>query len=182
MATRRAFVSVILVVGIVAGLSIGGLYMNLSYPLQVPPPTHLPGADPEVFITGNLTAWAEAVYWQDFMPFVPPEGPPFLVVVDVNVTNKGTSTISGLEIPRLTIYFDGTRTPLATLSLHVVSSELSEIGPGESFVIQLTNDRDTVFSPSIEEGTALYSRVLLEWEIGNTMILTTPPSTLFYTY
>ena len=182
MATRRAFVSVILVVGIIAGLTVAGLYMNLSYPLQVPPPTHLPGTDPEIFMIGNLTAWAEAEYWQDFMPSIPTEGPPFLLVLDVNVTNTGTSTITGFEIPRLTIYFDGTRTPFATLTLQVVSPELSEIGPGESFVIQLTNDRDTIFSPSIEEGTALYSRVLLEWKIGNTMILTTPPSALYYTH
>jgi hypothetical protein len=182
VASRRAFVSVILVVGIIAGLSIAGLYMNLSHPLQVPPPTHLPGSDPEVFMNGKLAAWAEAVYWQDFMPSIPTEGPPFLLVVDVNVTNTGTSTIAGLEIPRLTIYFNGTSNPLVTLNLQVVSSELSEIGPGESFVIQLTNDRDTIFSPSIEKGTALYSRVLLEWETGNTMILTTPPSALHYTY
>lgn len=181
MATRRVFVSV-LVIGIIAGLSIAGLYMNLSHLLQVPPPTHLPGTDPEVFMTGNLTAWAEADYWQDFMPSFSTEDPPFLLVVDVNVTNTGTSTITGFKIPRLTIYFDGTRTPLATLTLHVVSPELSEIGPGESFVIQLTNDRDTVFSPSIEEGTALYSRVLLGWGIGSTMILTTPPSALYYTH
>lgn len=174
--------SVILVVGIIAGLTVAGLYMNFSYPLQVPPPTHLPGTVPEIFTTGNLTAWAEADYMQNFMPSVPPEGPPFRVYVEVNVTNKGTSIISGFEIPRVTIYFNGTSNPLVTLALQVVSSELSEIGPGESIIIQLTNDIDTIFSPTIEEGTSLYSRVLIGWGIGSTMILTTPPSALYYAY
>ena len=179
MTDRRVLGIVVFVVCVVLGLGVARLFVNLSF--QVPPPSHLPGADPEIIVTDELTAWAKAVYGQNFMPVVPAEGPPFSVVVIVNVTNTGNSTISSFEVPRVTIYFNGTRIPLVTLNLRVVQPDSCEIGPNESIVVKLRNDRETIFSPSIEGGTVLYSRVLTRWENGNEMILTTPPSALSHT-
>ena len=179
MTDRRVLGIVVFVVCVVLGLGVARLFVNLSF--QVPPPSHLPGADPEIIVTDELTAWAKAEYWQDFMPIVGPEGPPFFVVVTVTVTNTGNSTISSFEVPRVTIYFNGTRIPLVTLNLRVVEPDTCEIGPNETIVVKLANDIETIFSPTIEEGTTLYSRVLTRWESGNEMILTTPPSKVFHT-
>ena len=178
---RRVLGTFVLVVTVL-GLGVVGLILNVSNPLQVPPPANPPGEIPEIVISTNLEAWAEASYWQDFMPFVPEEGPPFYMIVYVNVTNTGNSTVTNFEVPRVSIYFHNTSILLVTLNLHVVLSEWSEIGPGESFLIELTNDRNTIFSPTIEEGAVLYSRVLTRWGNGIEMILTTPPSALLFTH
>ena len=180
MTDRRVLAIVVFVVSIALGLGVARLFLSLSF--QVPPPSHLPGADPEVIVTDELTAWARATYHQDFMPAIPEEGPPFFVVVTVSVTNTGNSTISNFEVPRVTIYFNGTRIPLVTLNLRVVEPDTCKIGPNESIVVRFVNDRETIFSPTIEEGTALYSRVIARWGDGSEMILTTPPSRVFYTF
>ncbi|MFW9976177.1 MAG: hypothetical protein ACFFDQ_12975 [Candidatus Thorarchaeota archaeon] len=180
MTDRRVLGIIVFVVGIVLGLSVARLYINLSF--QVPPPSHLPRADPEIIVTDELTAWARATYQQDFMPIIRPEGPPFFISVTVSVTNTGNSTISSFEVPRVTIYFNGTRIPLVTLNLRVVEPDTFEIGPNETIVVKLANNRETIFSPTIEEGTALYSRVLTRWGDGSEMILTTPPSRVCYTF
>lgn len=129
-----------------------------------------------------LVASAEAVYWQDFMPSDWEEGPPFWVLVYVNITNTGSERITGIDIPQVTIYFYNTSQLLVTLSLYQTITDYSEIGPSESILVQLQNDRETIFSPTIEAGTLLFSRVVLRWGSGNQMNLTTPPSELLYTF
>jgi hypothetical protein len=183
LSDRRA-IAIGLILVTILGLGVVGVILNVTVldPLQVPPPADPPGEIPEIVISNNLEAWAEAVYWQDFMPFVPEEGPPFYMIVYVNVTNTGNSAITSFEVPRVTIYFHNTSMLLVTLNLHIVLSEWSEIGPGESFLVEFTNDRDTIFSPTIEEGAVLYSSVLTRWGNGSEMILTTPPSALRYTH
>jgi hypothetical protein len=178
---KRVIGFIVLIVTII-GLGVSGLILNVFDPLQVPPPLFPPGEDPEIVITQELEAWAEAYYWQDFMPSFPEEGPPFYLIVWINVTNIGDSIVTDFEANRVTVYFYNTSMPLVTLNLHKVLSEWSEIGPGESFLIQLTNDRNSIFSPAIEEGAVLYSRVLTRWGNGSEMILTTPPSALVYTH
>ena len=162
MFTRKSVAIGIILVSVL-GLGFAGVLLN-----------------PGIFAHG-LVASAEASYWQDFMPSIPEEGPPFYMIVYVNVTNTGSTTVTNFDVPQVTVYFSN-NTPLITLSLHQVVSDWSEIGPGESFLIQLTNDRDTIFSPTIEEGALLYSKVLMRWGIGSEMILTTPPSELYYTH
>ena len=135
-----------------------------------------------VFYPSGFVASAEATYWQNFMPMVPEEGPPFYIVVYVNITNIGSERITGLEIPQVTVFYHSTGQFLVTLSLHQIISVWSEVGPGQSILVQLTNDRDTIFSPTIEEGTLLFSQVLLRWGNGSYFVLTTPPSKLLYTF
>ena len=118
------------------------------------------------------------------MPAIPPEGPPFYLIIWINVTNTGTNTVTNFNAIRTTIYFHNTSQVFVTLDLMSSIQYIvwPQIGPGESVVFEFTNVRDSIFSPTIEEGAVLYSRVLATWESGGEMILTTPPSDLFYTH
>jgi hypothetical protein len=176
--TRPIAIGVILVVVIGFGLIGALLYSN-----SIPPPTEPPGEVPEIVTKDGLEVWAEAIYWQDFMPAIPPEGPPFYTIIWLNVTNTGNTTITNFHAVRVTIYFNDTSQELATLDLtsNVLYFVWPEIKPRDSVVFEFTNVRDSIFSPTIEEGAALYSRVLATWESGAEMILTTPPSELSYT-
>jgi hypothetical protein len=176
---KIAAIGIILVV--VIGLGIVGVML---YSQSVPPPEEPPGEDPEIITVDGLEAWAEAIYWQDFMPAIPEEGPPFYTIIWVNVTNTGNITITNFHPVRVTIYFYNTSQVFVTLDLtsNIQYLVWPQIGPGESVVFEFTNVRDSIFSPTIEEGAALYSRVLATWESGSEMILTTPPSALLYTH
>ncbi len=172
-------IGVILV--IVIGLGVIGVLM---YSNSIPPPTEPPGEVPEIVTKDGLEAWAEAIYLQDHMPEIPPEGPPFYTIIWLNVTNAGNTTITNFHAVRATIYYNDTSQELATLE---VTSNIQyfvwpEIRPGENVVFEFTNVRDSIFSPAIEEGAAFYSRVLATWESGAEMLLTTPPSELSYTH
>lgn len=106
------------------------------------------------------------------------------MILWVNVTNIGNTTITNFESVRVTIYFYNTSMPLVTLNLisSVQYFVWPQIGPDESYVFEFTNSRENIFSPEIEEGAVLYSRVLTRWGNETEMILTTPPSALGYTH
>lgn len=176
--TNRRIVAIITILVTIIGM---GVYVSLSGIPQVPPPLSPPGEDPDIIISHDLEVWAEALYWQDFMPSVPEEGPPFLVIIWVNVTNTGNTTVNNFEAVRLTIYFHNNSIPLVTLNLVIVGDPI-QIGPSENMVLEFTNDRSSVFSPTIEEGAVLYSRILVRWGAGIEGILTTPPSSLLFTH
>jgi hypothetical protein len=164
--TDRKIAATGIILVVVIGLGIVGVML---YSFSVPPPDEPPGEEPEIVIKDGLEVWAEALYWQDFMPAIPDEGPPF-------VTN--------FHAVRVTIYFHNTSQVLVTLDLtsNIQYFVWPQIGPGESVVFEFTNIRDPIFSPTIEEGAVLYSRVLATWESGSEVILTTPPSALLYTH
>ncbi|MFX1561181.1 MAG: hypothetical protein ACFFBL_11385 [Promethearchaeota archaeon] len=181
----RKFTAIGIILVVTISLGALGVYINLlsSNPIQIPPPAEPPGDEPEIIINDGLAAWAEAIYWQDFMPFIPEDGPPFYTIIWINVTNTGNTTVTNFHAVRVTIYLYNTSSPLVTLDLesNIQYFVWPEIRPGESTEFEYTNVRDTIYSPSIEEGTLLYSRVLTRWENGNEMILTTPPSALLHT-
>ncbi len=179
----RRIIAIVVILVTVLGMGVIGIILNVSRsdPLQVPPPSVPPGENPEIIISHGLEVWAEASYWQDFMPSVPEEGPPFYTVIRVNVTNTGETTVSDFEAIRMTIYFDNTNVSLVTLNLILVG-DWPQIGPGENTVLVFTNNRDSIFSPTIDEGTELYGRVLTRWGDGIESILTTPPSAVLYTH
>jgi len=184
ISTKATTIGVILVV--VTGLTVVGVLVNSSFsdPLQVPPPAEPPGDEPEIITKDGLEAWAEAIYSQDFMPEIPEEGPPFYTVIWLNVTNNGNITVTNFHVVRVTIYFFDTNRPLATLDLvsNIQYFVWPELRPGKCADFEYINVRDTIFSPTIDEGTLLYSRVLTQWENGGEMILTTPPFALLYTH
>ncbi len=185
MSTKKIItVSIILVAVVGLGIFGADLLVADSNPLQVPPPPEPPGEEPESTIACDLEAWAIAVYSQDFMPAISEEGPPFYTVIWINVTNNGNTTVTNFHAVRVTIYFYDTNLPLVTLEVdsNIQYFVWPEIRPGTTADFEYINKRDTIFSPTIEEGTLLYSRVLTRWENGNEMILTTPPSPLLYTH
>jgi hypothetical protein len=179
--TNRKIIASIIILVTVLGVSV---YVLLSGTPQVLPPSSPQGEDPYILVSHDLEIRAEAIYWQDFMPAIPPEGPPFMTVIWVNVTNTGNLTVDNFEAVRLTIYFNNTGMPLVTLNLIPTTDWIDwpQIGPGESLVLEFTNDRSSVFSPIIEEDTLLYSLILVRWGAGVEGILTTPPSALGYTH
>ncbi len=182
--TARKFTAMGVILVAIIGLGVLGVFINLFYssPPEIPPPPEPPEEEPEIIIKDGLAAWAETTYWQDFMPEIPEEGPPFFTTVCVNVTNNGTTTVNNFWAVQVTIFFYNTSGQLVTLDL-VSSVEYfvwPEIRPGESVVFEFTNDRNNIFSPSIEEGAVLYSKVLTRWGLESEMELTTLPSALQY--
>ncbi|MFW9767998.1 MAG: hypothetical protein ACFFEM_04195 [Candidatus Thorarchaeota archaeon] len=177
-ATKNIAIVVILVV--VIGIGVMGV---LLYSNSVPPPTEPPGDEPEIVCKDGLEVWAEAIYSQDFMPEIPEEGPPFYTIIWLNVTNTGNITVAYFHAVRVTIYFYNTSQELVTLDLtsNIQYFIWPRIEPGESALFEFTNVRNSIFSPSIEEDTLLYSRVLATWETGSEIMVTTPPSELLYT-
>ncbi|TFG98172.1 hypothetical protein E4H12_06805 [Candidatus Thorarchaeota archaeon] len=182
----RKSVAIIVILVTVLGMGVSMVVIGLiqflqSGPIQVPPPSLPPGEDPDIIVSHNLEIWAEAIYSQDFMPFIPEEGPPFNTIIWVNVTNTGNTTVSNFEAVRTTIYFHNNSMPLVTLNLIIVGDP-AQIDPGESLILRFTNDRESIFSPTIDEGAVLYSRILTRWGDGIEEILTTPPSAVGYTH
>jgi hypothetical protein len=182
---RKLTASVLLIITFIGVGSIavylGGLNPDLS---DVPPPENPPGNEREVVFEGDLELWAEADFWQDFMPLVPPEGAPFYTVVFINITNTGTSTLENFNAPMMTVYFNDSTDVLVTLNLTLGIQTFVPIvvQPGESIMVEYINNRNEVFSPTIDEGTGLYARVLFQWGVGEEAILTTVPSELVFTF
>ena len=105
LARKITAIGIILVT--VLGLGVFGIFLIIinSNPLQIPPPSEPPGEEPEIIIENELEAWSEAVYSQDFMSPIPEEGPPFMTLIWVNLTNTGNTTVTYFYAVRVTIYF-----------------------------------------------------------------------------
>jgi hypothetical protein len=180
----RRIIAAILIVISVSGVGILAVLLNGSSPSQVPPPSSPPGNESEIVTAGQLVVWAEAEFSQDFMPAIPPEGPPFHSFIKINITNTGDTHIWDINAHRITIYYNGTLEPLVTLNITTVAQFLIpvNVGPGQSIVVDYINLSDEVYSPTIEEGTGLYGRVLFTWSGTLEAILTTAPSALYFTH
>lgn len=185
MMDKRIVSAVVIVCAISGVLFISILIQDPPQdPSQVPPPDSPPGQIPEIYKDGDVELGAEAEFSQDFMPAVPPEGPPFYVFIKINITNTGNSTITNLGASRATIYYNDSLDPLVTLNLTSAIQYFKEVEvrPGESIVMEFINDRSEIFSPTIDEGTVLFARVVFAWGNGFEQVLTTPPSALLYTH
>ncbi|UCE09036.1 MAG: hypothetical protein JSW61_08565 [Candidatus Thorarchaeota archaeon] len=183
---ERKFVASALVVIVLATTGMLSLYLASLGPgsADVPPPDSPPGSEVIIVTEGDLVMWAEAEFSQDFMPVVQPEGPPFHVLIRINVTNIGDSTVIHPWASRTTLYFNGTSNPLVTLNLTstILTFAPIEIRPGESHILEYINVESEVYSPDIDEGTGLYARVLFHWGVDNQTILTTAPAPLGFTW
>lgn len=159
------------------------MLVYISVPsVDVPPPTSPPTDVVDFYHVGGLWFNASAYYWQDFMPITPAEGPPFMFVIWVTVTNNGNSTAYNFTAVKATLYFAGTLKPLHTFALGRVDTGANSTSPGSTIVMEFTNQRTEAFSPSLEEGTGLYARVLITWADSQEAVLTTPPSPVHFTY
>jgi hypothetical protein len=181
---ERKFLAVVLIVISISGVGILAVLLNGSSPSQVPPPLSPPGNETEIVTAGQLSVWAEAEFSQDFMPAIPPEGPPFYSFIKINITNTGDTTVNDLMANRITIYYNNTLTPLVILNITTVAQYFAplSISPGESMVIDFINLENEIYSPTLDEGTGFYGRILFTWDGGQETILTTTPSALMFTY
>lgn len=179
MIDRRVLLASLLIISIV-GVGIFAVLLN-SNNYQVPPPSNLPDGEIQIVTSGDLQLWAKAEYTQDFMPVIPPDGPPFYCFITINITNIGENTIDDLGASRVTIYYNSSFEALVTLNLTTAYNYFAPLSvrPGESIAVAFINYDS--FYPTIDEGTVLYSRVLFHWS-GGESILTTAPSALLYTH
>lgn len=172
----------ILVVATATAFILGGtLFSGLD---PVPPPDEPPSE-----VVGNITVdeldlAASAFFWQDFMPSIPPEGPPFYLVIRVNVTNNGNLIVFGLDVSRVSVYFNNL-TLLHTFDIEpgvsCCSDEFS-VAPGHTEIFEFTNNRESIFSPEVAEDTELFARILLTWDSDSEAIITAASVPLLYTH
>ena len=172
----------ILVVATGTALILGGTLFDGLDP--VPPPDGPPSEVVGNITVGGLDLAASAFFWQDFMPSIPPEGPPFYLVIRVNVTNNGNLTVFGLDVSCVSVYFSNL-TLLHTFGIEpgvsCCSDEFS-VAPGHTEVFEFTNNRESIFSPEIAEETELFARILLTWDSDGQAIITTASVPLLYTH
>ena len=177
--TRQFLILIGLIVIIGVGLFI---VLRDESKQQVPPPEEPPTDEVVPLQVENLELEASATFWQNFMPIIPPEGPPFYLVLELTVTNYGPTTISGFKAVRTTVYFANSKDVLHTFQLEPLDPENNSIHPGETITFEFTNERTTIFSPDLEEGTKFYARILVSWKPEHTEILTSPPVSVEFTY
>lgn len=148
----------------------------------VPPPVEPPTDEMAPIQVDYLVFEAKIIFWQNFMPIIPPEGPPFYLVLEIIVKNYGNIPISDITAIRTTVYYAATTRALHTFKLEPFDSVNNLIRPGETRKFEYTNDRSTIFSPDLEEGTELYARILVRWESEHEVILTTPLAPVEFTF
>jgi len=150
----------------------------------VAPPDEPPSQAVEPVIVDGLVLAATAYFWQDFMPEIPSMGPPFYLVIRVNATNHANTTVFGLNVHVVTVYFGDSTNVLHTFKIQpglACCFDEFTVPSNISHLIEFTNDRETIFSPDLEEGIDLYARVHVVWDNGEALI-TTPPVPLGFTY
>ncbi len=181
---RGMTVAVIITIVIASGSAIILLGDFFAFPEPVPPPDEPPSTVVEEITVDDLELVATAFFWQDFMPIVPAEGPPFYLVIRLNVTNTGNSTVFGLDVSRVTVYFSNL-TPMHTFDIQpglTCCFDEFSVAPGQTEFLEFTNDRETIFSPEVAEGTDLFAQVLFTWDPDGEAILTTASVPLLYTH
>ena len=170
---------------IVLVVLVAGSFVFLSdFVPPVAPPDEPPSGDVEPVIADGLELAATAYFWQDFMPETPPEGPPFYLVIRVNATNHANTTVFGLNVHVVTVYFGDSINILHTFKIQpglACCFDEFTVPSNSSHLIEFTNDRETIFSPDLQEGTELYARVHVVWDTGQALI-TTAPVPLGFTY
>ncbi len=178
--SRSLLALVIILVVTVAGTLV--ILSDFTSPIAPPdaPPTGV--VDP--VIVDDLQLSITAYFWQDFMPDIPPEGPPFYLVLRVKATNLGNTTVLGLNVFAVTVYFGDSLNVLHTFKIEpglACCFDEFTVPPNRSELFEFTNDRETVFSPELDEGVILYARVQVVWDNGES-IVTTAPAPLGFTY
>ncbi len=181
---RGITVAVIISIVIASGAAIFLLRGSSTGLEPVPPPDEPPSTVVEGITVGDLELVASAFFWQDFMPIVPAEGPPFYLVIRLNVTNIGNTTVFGLDVSRVTVYFNNL-TPMHTFGIQpglTCCFDEFSVAPGQTEFLEFTNNRETIFSPEVAEGTGLFAQVLFTWDPDGQAILTTASVPLLYTH
>jgi hypothetical protein len=165
-----------------SGCKGGGVIKN-GDKSEVPPPERIPLPADTAEVLGGIKIIISGYFWQDFMPVIPPEGPPFCILFKFKVTNNSQSKIENFSATLITLYYDKTKDRFYTFKLisSANTKPQEEILPKETKYLEYTNDRAEKFSPQLEEGTKLYGRILVSWN-GEEHIFTCPPIPVVFTY
>lgn len=152
-------------------------------PVQVPPPERFPQEGDSVSVIDDVKFTISPYFWQDFMPTIPPGGPPFFLCLEIKVKNYTGKPLRGFTAWMTTLYYFGTQEVFHTFQLIPGAETQSEetLLPQEEKTLTYTNDRKSTFSPQIEQGTKLYGRIMVRWN-GKIYLLTSPPASVAYTY
>ena len=122
-------------------------------------------------------------FWQNFMPMVPPAGPPFYLNFKIEVQNLTGRPITSFSALFTSLYYVDTQKLFHSFRLMPTANTQPEetILPQEKKTLIYTNDREEVFSPQVEQGTKLYARIMATWD-GKKHVLTSPPVNVVYAY
>jgi len=151
--------------------------------IEVPPSERLPQERDSVMVIHDLKFSISSYFWQDFMPMIPPEGPPFYLHFRIEVKNNSGRPIKGLTALAATLYYLETQKIFHSFRLiPTANTQPAEtILPKEGKTLIYTNDREEIFSPQTEQGTKFYGRIMVRWS-GKTHLLTSPPAGVGYTF
>ncbi len=151
--------------------------------LEIPPAERFPQEKDSVFVINDIKFKISPYFWQDFMPLVPPEGPPFYLNFKIEVQNLAGRPMRDFSAIIATLYYFDTQNLFHSFKLIPTASTQPEetILPQEKRTLIYTNDRNEIFSPRIEQGTKLYARIAVRWD-GEQHLLTSPPASVAYTY
>lgn len=151
--------------------------------LEIPPAERSPQEKDSVFVINDIQFKISPYFWQDFMPLVPPEGPPFFLNFKIEIHNLTGKHVNGFSALIAALYYFDTQHLFQSFKLIPTASTQPEetISPLEKKTLIYTNDRNEIFSPQIEKGTKLYARIVVRWD-GEKHLLTSPPASVAYTY
>jgi len=150
---------------------------------EILPQERCPQEGDSVVVTDGVKITVTPYFWQDFMPTIPPGGPPFFLCFGIKVKNYAGKPLRGFTALIATLYYPDTQKVFHTFQLVPDAGTRTEetFLPGEEKTLSYTNDRKRVFSPHIEQGTKLYGRIMVKWN-GKTCLLSSPPAGVVFTY
>jgi hypothetical protein len=151
--------------------------------VEVPPPEKAPQEKDSIDVIDDIKFTISPYFWQDFMPTIPPGGPPFYLKFKIEIKNYTEKPIKGFSALMTTLYYLDTQEVVHNFWLIPSGNTQPEetILPGEEKILIYTNAREEIFSPKIEQGTELFGRILVKWnEVKH--LLTSPPAGVVYTY
>jgi len=151
--------------------------------VEVPPPERFPQEGDSVTVIDGVKLTVTPYFWQDFMPTIPPGGPPFFLCLEIKVKNYTEKPLRGFTAGMTTLYYFDTQKVFYTFQLIPGAETKAEetLLPQEEKTLTYTNDRKSTFSPQIEQGTKLYGRIMVKWN-GKTCLLSSPPAGVVFTY
>jgi len=142
-----------------------------------------PGVGDSIVVIDEVKFVIRSYFWQDFMPMIPPQGPPFYLVFKLKVTNNTDRALIDFYAVKTNLFYEDDNEKFHSFSLIPAggTKPKERILPKETKNFEYTNDRTEIFSPKIEEGTKLYGQILFSWD-GKKQILTSSPSEVKYTH
>lgn len=168
-------------------LLLGGCQKSTLIPennvAQVPPPLTFPQEKDSVMVIDDVKFTISSYLWQDFMPMIPPDGPPFYLNLEIEIQNNSGKEIRDFSALMITLYYPDTQTIFHDFKLIPAANTKPEeiILPQERRTLSYTNEREEIFSPQIEKGIKLYGRIMVKWN-GKEYLLTSPPQEVIFTY